>query len=166
MAKGYKVTCLASSFSDPSGFTCGKGWTGEFAETHPLCAKLLSNPAFKFEPCEVREPMVAAPPPEVSLPEIEQGAPAVDSPPPEVDQPPPADSPQPPGTRSVHDSIHEVEGLGAPTVTLLEEAGLLSIDHVLKAGKEGLTQIKGIGDATADRVLALCESYLEGNVPL
>ena len=54
------------------------------------------------------------------------------------------------------------ETLNARTRKLLEDAGIKTAVQALQAGKEGLTAISGIGDATADQILAAAEAELAG----
>lgn len=50
-------------------------------------------------------------------------------------------------------SIEELPGIGEKTLLNLKEAGLKTIDDVIKAGVEGLVEIKGIGQKKAEKII-------------
>lgn len=50
-------------------------------------------------------------------------------------------------------SIEELPGIGEKTLFNLKEAGLNTIDDVIKAGVEGLVEIKGIGQKKAEKII-------------
>jgi hypothetical protein len=54
------------------------------------------------------------------------------------------------------------ETLNARTRKLLDDAGIKTAVQALQAGKEGLTNISGIGETTADQILAAAEAELTG----
>ncbi len=54
------------------------------------------------------------------------------------------------------------ETLNARTRKLLEDAGIKTAVQALQAGKDGLTDISGIGEATADQILAAASAELAG----
>lgn len=54
------------------------------------------------------------------------------------------------------------ETLNARTRKLLEDAGIKTAVQALQAGKDGLTNISGIGEATADQILAAASAELAG----
>jgi transcription termination/antitermination protein NusA len=47
----------------------------------------------------------------------------------------------------------QLEGVGEKTLESLQEAGFGSIEDILKAGAKGLTEIKGIGDKKAKKII-------------
>lgn len=49
--------------------------------------------------------------------------------------------------------LAQLEGVGEKTLQSLQEAGFCSIEDILKAGAKGLTQIKGIGDKKAKKII-------------
>jgi N utilization substance protein A len=51
-------------------------------------------------------------------------------------------------------SLEELSGLGEKTLLSLEEAGINSLSELIKAGVEGLTKIKGIGEKKAAKLIA------------
>jgi N utilization substance protein A len=51
-------------------------------------------------------------------------------------------------------SLEELSGLGEKTLFSLEEAGINSLSELVKAGVEGLTKIKGIGEKKAAKLIA------------
>jgi len=131
MAQGFTITCLASNYSDASGFSVSKGWKSTRHEADPLCARLKGESAFAFEPCEVPDPIgVMSPAPDNT-----------------------------PAKSSETDDITLVEALEPKLLGLLHEAGYLTVGDVLLASDK-LTEITGIGQATANKVIAACEGYL------
>lgn len=54
------------------------------------------------------------------------------------------------------------ESLNARTKKLLADAGITTAVQALQAGKDGLTNISGIGEATADQILAAAQAELAG----
>lgn len=50
-------------------------------------------------------------------------------------------------------SLEELPGVGEKTLALLKEAGLKTIEDIIKAKAEGLMQIKGIGEKKAEKIL-------------
>lgn len=50
-------------------------------------------------------------------------------------------------------SLEQLTGVGAKTLANLKEAGIKTIDDILKSGLEGLTNIKGIGQKKAESLL-------------
>jgi len=50
-------------------------------------------------------------------------------------------------------SLEELPGVGEKTLGLLKESGIKTIDDILKAKAEGLTQIKGIGEKKAEKLI-------------
>lgn len=131
MANGFRITCTASSYSSKD-FSCIKGWCVELASDDPLYLKLKGEAAFKSEPCIVRDPVGAIASTTNSVP------------------------PKP----SEADDITSVEALGAALLQALYEGGYTTVGEVIFAGQEKLTEISGIGKATAGKILAACEGYL------
>jgi hypothetical protein len=60
------------------------------------------------------------------------------------------------------DDITLVESLGPALLETLHEAGYATVGEVILAGEEKLTEISGIGKATADKIIAACQTYLGG----
>lgn len=54
-------------------------------------------------------------------------------------------------------SLSEVQGISEKTVKTLESAGYDTVVKVRKAGLEGLLALEGIGNKTAEKILAVCE---------
>ncbi|MDZ7268282.1 MAG: transcription termination factor NusA [candidate division KSB1 bacterium] len=54
--------------------------------------------------------------------------------------------------------LEYVTGLSQAMLTKLKDAGLHTVNDVLKAGEQGLTEIKGIGEKTAEKIWALVHS--------
>lgn len=50
-------------------------------------------------------------------------------------------------------SLEELPGVGEKTLALLKEAGLKTIEDIIKAKAEGLMQIKGIGEKKAEKII-------------
>lgn len=50
-------------------------------------------------------------------------------------------------------SLEDLPGVGDKTKECLKDAGLSTLEDILKAGKEGLVQIKGIGDKRAQKLI-------------
>ena len=125
------MTCLASSFSCKD-FSCAKGWVAELAANDPLYLKLKGEVAFKSEPCIIPDPAGVV-------------VPAPDKPPPKPTE---------------VDDITSVEALAPALLESLYDAGYTTVGEVIMAGKEKLTEISGIGKATADKIIAACEGYL------
>jgi len=50
--------------------------------------------------------------------------------------------------------LEELSGIGEKTLTSLKEAGINTVAELLAAGAEGLTQIKGIGEKKAEKLIA------------
>ena len=50
-------------------------------------------------------------------------------------------------------SLEQLSGIGEKTLLSLKEAGINSIEDILKAKLEGLTQIKGIGEKKAEKII-------------
>ena len=53
--------------------------------------------------------------------------------------------------------ISEVQGIGEKTLKTLEEAGFDSVEKVQQSGVEGLLELDGIGQKTAEKIIAACE---------
>lgn len=53
--------------------------------------------------------------------------------------------------------IGTLDGVGEKTETLLREAGIQSIKDILKANPEDLTKIPGIGEKTAEKIIAAAQ---------
>jgi N utilization substance protein A len=51
-------------------------------------------------------------------------------------------------------SLEDLSGVGEKTLLLLKEAGITTLEGLLKAGPSGLTQIKGIGEKKAGKLIA------------
>jgi N utilization substance protein A len=49
--------------------------------------------------------------------------------------------------------LEDLSGVGEKTITLLEEAGFSSLESIAKAKIEGLTQVKGIGEKKAQKLI-------------
>jgi len=50
-------------------------------------------------------------------------------------------------------SLENLSGIGEKTLASIREAGYNSIEDIIKAGTEGLTKIKGIGEKKADKII-------------
>ncbi len=50
-------------------------------------------------------------------------------------------------------SLAELDGIGQKTMESLKEAGIASIEDILKSGVEGLLEIKGIGQKKAEKII-------------
>lgn len=50
-------------------------------------------------------------------------------------------------------SLEGLEGVGEKTLESLQEAGMRTVEDIVNAGIEGLTQIKGIGQKKAEKIL-------------
>ena len=57
--------------------------------------------------------------------------------------------------------LSDVKGITKKALATLEEAGYDEVDKVLEAGVEGLAELDGVGEKTAEKILASCE---EANV--
>ncbi len=57
--------------------------------------------------------------------------------------------------------LSDVEGISKSAREKLEAAGLGSTDKVVEAGMDGLTAIEGIGEKTAEKIIAACEAAME-----
>ncbi|MBD3425675.1 MAG: transcription termination factor NusA [Candidatus Omnitrophica bacterium] len=53
--------------------------------------------------------------------------------------------------------ITEVQGIGEKTLKTLEGAGFDSVEKVLQSGAEGLLELDGVGQKTAEKIIAACE---------
>ena len=53
--------------------------------------------------------------------------------------------------------ISEVQGIGEKTLKTLEAAGFDSVEKVQQSGVEGLLELDGIGQKTAEKIIAACE---------
>jgi N utilization substance protein A len=53
--------------------------------------------------------------------------------------------------------ISEVQGIGEKTLKTLEEAGFDSVEKVQQSGIEGLLELDGVGQKTAEKIIAACE---------
>ncbi|MDD4953570.1 MAG: transcription termination factor NusA [Candidatus Omnitrophica bacterium] len=51
-------------------------------------------------------------------------------------------------------SLEDIKGVGEKMLAGLKEGGINSIDDILKAGIEGLTKIKGVGEKKAEKLIA------------
>ncbi|MFH1441242.1 MAG: transcription termination factor NusA [Candidatus Omnitrophota bacterium] len=59
----------------------------------------------------------------------------------------------------VSSDIEELSGIGEKTLLSLKESGLNTIDDILKAGVEGLVEIKGIGQKKAEKIIEEAQNY-------
>jgi N utilization substance protein A len=57
------------------------------------------------------------------------------------------------GIAQAQDALSELPGVGEKLLSSLKEAGLNSVDDILKAGVGGLTEIKGIGEKKAEKII-------------
>jgi len=53
----------------------------------------------------------------------------------------------------VKDALENLSGLGEKTILSLKDAGIETIADLIKAGQEGLTKIKGIGEKKAAKLI-------------
>ena len=51
-------------------------------------------------------------------------------------------------------SLEDLSGIGDKIIESLREAGVKSIDDIIKIKEEGLVKIKGIGEKKAQKILA------------
>jgi N utilization substance protein A len=58
--------------------------------------------------------------------------------------------------------IETIEALGAKMIQKLLQSGFESAQDVVNADKERLLKIEGIGDKTADKIIATCAAAIEG----
>lgn len=58
-------------------------------------------------------------------------------------------------------SVSEVDGLSDKVKERLERAGIDTVDAILKADMDGLTQIEGIGEKTAQKIIEAANAKLE-----
>lgn len=138
--RGYKITCTASAYRDRE-LVATKGWSVAVAETDPLVAKLRSNPAFKFEPCEVPN---AVPPATAAKPA------AAGKEKPEAPPIPPSED----------DDIAKVPGIAPVLIEGMKAKGYDTVAKVIAAGPDALDEIEGIGPPTANQILLACSEYL------
>ncbi|MBI4168906.1 MAG: transcription termination/antitermination protein NusA [Acidobacteria bacterium] len=57
--------------------------------------------------------------------------------------------------------MENLQGVGEKTIQRLLEGGVISLDAIVAAGAEALTEIPGIGPKTAEKILAAAQSGLE-----
>ncbi len=151
--RGYKITCTASAYRDRE-LVATKGWSVAVAETDPLVAKLRSNPAFKFEPCEVPD---AVPPATAAKPAAAgKEKPAEKTPEVPGDKKPEA----PPMPPSEEDDIAKVPGIAPALIEGMKAKGYDTVAKVIAAGPDALDEIEGIGPPTANQILLACSEYL------
>lgn len=138
MIRGFKFTCKAASYQTAGGIVASKGWSINLAENDPRVASFRGNPAFTEERVEMSESAFAP----AKEPKAQ------------------TDKPTRPENASAEDPISNVAELGPDLHLMLTEAGYETVGAALEAGGEKLQEIHGIGQKTADRIVACCQQYL------
>lgn len=136
MTNGYKFTCVAARYSIRGGLNVMKGWSIRLHMSDPRMALFFQNPAFQAEPVHVPEPNG------LKLKPAKTAKSAGD-----------------PNKVWGDVGLDKVDDLAPDIVAKLQAGGLATVKSVLDAGKEGLLKVKGIGDATADKILVMVEPY-------
>lgn len=62
-------------------------------------------------------------------------------------------------------SLSEIPGVGKTTQKVLEEAGYTTARKIVEAGIEKLSELKGVGVKTAEKILAACKEVIKDAAP-
>jgi hypothetical protein len=146
--KGTQFECIAGRWSNGE-ISVEQGFTVKLHPDDPRMTVFANNPAFKATPCYVEDYMGTG---------DDDGARASGE---AVFDPGSTDaSSVESNVGAPDDSVKELPDIPDEIIAKMIEAGYDTVGAAFDADIDGLTEIHGIGDATANKIMAACRAYL------